>query len=319
MRNPLRANGLRLKGVVVAVYVYDSDNATNTLDDGTTANGVYCDVLCYGRHEGVIPRVLVTYDRQGLHEGEISLPRATTMAVNDQFDIAKTNPASMDGDHVIIGFSEDDLKQPYIVGFVPHPSADVGNDTRLIGHRMRIQQADGNPRFWKHRGIFWGVTDDGNAMLDLTRANTGAYHGDGSEPDPPVDGSVGNYTIRLPQAATLTLEITKGAQQGDGTDDPSSSTTLVLENNKITLMNEGGAGVLIQDKDGNAVLTLGDGAVHSAIAEHLQTLWTNLVTWLSAATVLTALGPSAPFPTLAGPPPAWDPSIQSGKLSFPDG
>lgn len=320
LSSPLRANGLTLHGVVTAVYVYDSASSFGAVEPaGLVPNAIYADVLCYGKHEGLLPRVLVTYPRQGMHEGEISLPRATSMAISGDLDPQHTDPSEMDGDHVIVGFQEDDLKRPYIQQYMPHPSADVGNEGRAVGHRMRLKEADRDPRFWKHKGGFWGVDAEGNWVLDMTRAHGGQYGADGTEPEPGIDGSAGNVKLRLPENSRLTIEITKGAQAGDGTDDAGESTILVLEGGKLTLTNAGGAGVVIADKDSSAVLTLGDGAVHAAISEHLEALWTQLTTWLTGTTVLTALGPSAPLPTLAGPPPPWDPTIKSGKVNFPDG
>lgn len=318
--SPLRAKGLTIQGVVTGVYVYDSENGFGaTSPVGVPINGIYVDVLCYGKFEGLMPRVFVGYTRQGMHEGEISLPKAASKTINGELNPQVFNPAESDGDHVIIAFAEDDLKKPFISQFIPHPSVDVGNENRLIGHRMRIKDSDGSPRFWKHKGSFWGVDRLGNFIADLTRSHSGDYLESCKEPEPGVDGVAGNYTIRIPENSKLTLEITKGAKNGDGSDSDAESTKLILENNKITILNEGGAGVLIQNKDGNASLTLGDGAVHSAISEHLETLWSSLVTWLTSATVLTALGPSAPFPTLAGPPPDWLATIESSKSSFPDG
>lgn len=287
----LRARGMTLQGVVVTVYVYDSHQAANTVADGTTPNTIYCDVLCYGKHEGVVPRVLVTHgERAGLQEGDISIPRATTIAVNGPLDQLQTNPAMMDGDHVIIGFLEDDLKKPFILRYMSHPSSDIGNDGNPAGQRMRLKEADGQPRFTKHKGSYWGIDADGNMVFDLTKAHDGSsYQSTGAEPPPLGDGSVGNVTLKLPAMAKVTVQI------------------------------DGGASFVLDKNGADATSTLGDGAVHTAISEHLEDLWNELVQWLSMATVLTSLGPSAPFPTIPGPPPAWAAAIQSGKMSLPDG
>lgn len=318
--SPMRVRGITFQGVVHAVYVYDSPASFGTnIPDGVPINGIYVDVLCYGKHQGIIPRVLATYTRQGIHEGEISLPRATNSVVSNDLNPLQSNPYEMDGDHVIVGFLEDDIKRPYILKYLPHPVSDVGNGDKTLGHRMRIKEGEGSPRLWKHKGSYWGIDSNGNYITNLTRAHPGSYFDGCVEPEPTLAGNSGNYTIRLPQTSKLTLEITKDVQNGDGTDSDSLSTKLLLENNKLTILNEGGAGVLIQDKDDNAFLTLGDGAVHAAVSEHLEELWNRLVQYLATATVLTALGPSSVLPTLAGPPPAWDPTVESSSVSFPDG
>ena len=146
----VRAQGLQVRGVVVAVYVYDSEGLIN--QPNVQPNAIYVDVLIYGRHNTVIPRVLWTTERSGLHEGEICIPRAATIdTTGNELDLTRAKPQSLDGDHVIIGFLEDDLTQPYVVRAVQHPSSDIGNSEKPLGQRMRLLESDGNPRLWKHR------------------------------------------------------------------------------------------------------------------------------------------------------------------------
>lgn len=205
--SPMRMHGRTFTGVVVAVYAYDAPEASNNLDVSAETNAIYADVLCYGKFEGVIPRVLVTRGRQGLHEGEISLPRPAMMAVNGTLDGQTTNPAMMDGDHVVVAFLDDDMKRPYIREYLPHPSADIGNAALPVGQRMRLAGADGSPLFWKHRGAYWGLDTNGNWHFDLTRAHTGQYNADGSEPDPALDGTSGNTEALLPKMARIHIKL----------------------------------------------------------------------------------------------------------------
>jgi hypothetical protein len=144
----------------------------------------------------------------------------------------------------------------------------------------------------------------------------GEYASDGTEtPDP----GAGNVLVRIPEGRKVTIEIVRGAWEGLDSSSSPEATKLVVENNRVSVVNDGGAGLIVEGKEGAATLTVGDAAVHAAIAEHLEAKWAELVTWLTTCTVLTALGPSAPLPTLAGPPPSWDVAIKSGKVSFPDG
>ncbi len=87
-----------------------------------------------------------------------------------------------------------------------------------------------------------------------------------------------------------------------------------------------GITLTLEGKDGDAKLTLGDGAKHVAIVEALQTLWTSLKSTLDVwggAGGHTHLSAAPGSPT--GPPvpplstPAWDTSINSTKVSIPDG
>ena len=295
--NSSSPNGYTFKGVVIAVYVYDSDAGLEAIGNPPAYNGVYCDVRTYGRWNQVLRRVLVTSDRQGMHEGSVKLPRAATLDTSGELDPNVSNPAAMDGDHVIVGFLENDWAQPYVHTWIPHPSSDIGNDGKPIGQRMRLLDADGHPRFEKHRGAAWGVDDDGNYIVDLRQAHEGSYNVDGSELPPPLDGSSGNYTVKLPKASTVTISI------------------------------EDGATLTLADKDGAATLTLGDGAVKMAVADHLETMYAGLkanVDELKLAhnTHAHPTAPSGPISipsvTVASSAPSWDPNINSSKLSTPD-
>lgn len=284
----LRANGLSLRGVVVAVYVYDTPDVLPNIPD-VQANNVYVDVLLYGLRFNVLPRVLWTKARSGLHEGDVSLPRAATIDTSgEDFDVLKSDPQALDGDHVVVGFLEDDLTQPYVVASLNHPSSDIGNSGRPLGQRMRLTEADGNPRFWKHRGAAFGLDKDGNWLLDTRRAHGGEYLADGSEPDPTEDGSNGNVILDLPRGSTVTIRINDGAQ------------------------------LTLEDQDGEATLTLGDGAVSVAVADHLQTLYEQLKAQFDAHQHLYAFGPTGPAQTAGFTAPDWDPNINSDKATIPD-
>lgn len=281
----VRAQGLQVRGVVVAVYVYDSESFLN---QEVQPNDIYVDVLVYGRHNTVIPRVLWTVERSGLHEGDICIPRAARLDVTgEDLNLKVAKPQTLDGDHVIVGFLEDDLAQPYVVRSIQHPSSDIGNSARPLGQRMRLLEGDGNPRLWKHRGSAFGLDPDGNFIMDTRRAHSGEYEANGAEPTPTEDGSNGNTVIDLQEGSTLIIRI------GDG------------ENLELT------------QKDGEATLKLGDGAVSFAIAENLQNYIDNQVkTVFDAHTHPYAFGPTGPPST---PLPGYDSSITSTKATLPDG
>ena len=304
------AGGRILRGVVLSTYVYDAPESVLTNPTaGKGINSVYCDVLLYGETDGVLPRCLVLQQRGGLHEGEIWKPRATTLDITDSpiDPDSASSPANLDGDHVAVSFFEGDAHQPVIIGAIPHPSSDIGNDSRDLGQRLRLKEADGNPRFWKHRGGFFGIDTNGNWLCDLRRAHEGEYNTDGSEPDPAGSGASGNHTIKLPPGSSVTVSIDDGAT------------------------------VLIQDKDGNTTMTVGDGAVSVAIADHLQTLYNQLKTQIDAFDVsIQAHVHPATLPVSGTPPvasgttspsvntgtisaPAYDTAINSTKVTIPDG
>lgn len=84
---------------------------------------------------------------------------------------------------------------------------------------------------------------------------------------------------------------------------------------------DSGACFKFEGKDADAKLTLGDGAVKAAVADHLKTLYTTAVSGIKAAfdnhTHATGVGPSGPpVPTAVFP--TWDANIESSKLLIPD-
>jgi hypothetical protein len=293
------AGGLTLRGVVVAVNTYGSDQTfNNSGDTGLPINAVYCDVLTYGRELNLITRVLYVTPRKGMHEGEIALPRAATLDTTKELDVSTSNPFNMDGDHVIVGFIENDLSQPYIAGFIPHPASDIGNASEVVGVRTRLKEADGSPRLTKHRGSYHGVDRHGNFVVDTRRAHSGAYQANGAEPAPALTGVNGNYVFDLPAGSTLTVRVANGAT------------------------------LLVDDKDGNATMTLGNGNRSVAVAQELQTLYTSLKSQFDAFNtqyvghVHTSAAPGSPT-TVTTPPaspitaPACEPNIVSDKLLIP--
>lgn len=202
--SPLRARGLLLRGVVVATYVVD--DADHPGADGRNANGprsVYCDVISYSHISGMrwrmISQCLVLQDRGGVHDGGVWKPRAATKDITGgPMDPNRgSNPANWDGDHVLVGFVDDSLNVPVILGGVPHPNADTGATDSQTRRRLQLRVVDGDPRFIKHHGTHFGVDDEGNWILDSRFAHDGELEEDGAESAPATDGK-GGQTAKLP-------------------------------------------------------------------------------------------------------------------------
>jgi hypothetical protein len=199
----VRSRGLLVRGVVVATYVLDDPDHPRADDDPVAT---YCDVLAYSIVSGLgtrlIPKALVGQEFRGLHDGRIRKPRAAQFDITDNtMDLdASTNPANLDGDHVLVGFMDDMMNQPVILGAIPHPGLDPGNLEKTEGHRLSLKLIDGDPDFFKHHGSYHGINTDGDHIIDTTFANTGELNDDGSEQDPPTDGK-GAHIRELPNAA----------------------------------------------------------------------------------------------------------------------
>lgn len=332
-----RANGLLLRGVVMATYVVDDENhpaqPDNPEQEETKPKGVYCDVLTYSSLPntkfGALPAVLVSQPRGGLHDGKVWMPKATTKDITGapfNPDVG-TNPANMDGDHVLIGFIDDNLNQPVILRGIHHPNTDYDKygDNPTKGRKLQLRKVDGDPEYFKHHGSYYGIDDNGNYVLDTTFANDGTTDDLGNEPTPPIDGK-GSVANRLPKDAEWALQfldmtttpgtpITKAEfKWKDGSleseiSDPSGFFQGIVDGSLCYKFQYSGA---------DAELTLGDGAVAVAVADHLQTLYASLKTYIETAFVNTVWGPSSTILAASGSAPPWDPNINSDKLTIPD-
>lgn len=270
-RNP---RGLMVRGVVVQNTTTDEEssprindptfNATAPEEDVETgAAEIYISVITYaglaGGKQGYLPNVLVTQNSSGMHEGEIHMPRAARVDVKGFLSLG-SNPADLDGDHVLVGFLDDEYNMPVVIRAIPHPSSDIGKElyaTDELGVRTRVQRSDGEPRYWKHRGVFWGVDTNGNWKLDLTKAHSGEYNEDGTEPDPPENGANGNFTVKVQEGATYTITSSSGTSivlNADGSIDVNAG----ADSKVITVQ---GSGLDVQTDE----VRLGDGAAEPAV------------------------------------------------------
>lgn len=297
-----KANGLQVSGVIIDVFGYEHKDRLGTARS-ISSNAIYVSVQCYGRYQCFLPRVLYTHDRSGVHEGDIQLPRGTTVSYTT-LDTENADPMTLDGDHVIVSFLDDDLNRPYVLRTLPHPISDTGNSGRSLGHRIRIKEdtdaAAGSssrlksPRYWKHRGSYFGVDEKGNYVIDLTRAHNGDYQVTSNgieEPTPPGGPDNGNYLIRLPANAKVTLSI------------------------------DGGETLEVADKDGSATLHLGDHLKSVVIAEAMETWWNTVIKpYIDAHTHPYIFGQTGPGGSgVAGLSPTYDAStMTSDKMKLPD-
>jgi len=318
------ANGLLLKGVVVATYVTDDPGHPKFLDLKSQPKAVYCDVVTYS----TIPRqkwfflekVLVSQRRGGLHDDGIWKPKAATMNVVTQVlnDTIGANPGQLDGDHVLVGFMNNTFDEPVIIRGIPHPSRDVGNENYSAGKSLKLKLVDGiqnAPDYVKHQGVFHGVDELGNHVVDSTFGHVGQLLPFGIEPPPDVLGISGNQTRNLPQNSTHEVIFWNMASPLTPVEVAKFKCTKdefeILINMLPTLKVDGSAAT--------ANLTLGTGGVSAAIAESMAILWANLASWLALHTHPDPVSGFTGVPVQAATIPPWDSAIASGRLTFPPG
>lgn len=339
----LRAHGLIHRAVVVATYV-QLDGPEAFPEVTVTPSAVYCDVLLYSTSEGLrgapLRRVLVAQDC-GMHDGKLWHPRAATQDFSRTagLDPNVSDPKNLDGDHVLIQYMEDNLSLPVITKRLPHPRMGFGNEALAsAGHRLKLKLVDGQPDYWKHHGSFAGFDKDGNFIVDTTRAHSGQYDVSGNEVPVP-DAAHGNTTYVVSDKATFKVI-------GLDVNGLNPKFELSVKDNELHLKLQNGESLLISGKDGSVTMKAGDGAVHVALAEHLETMLWNVLKGQSdsdktafslalaaLAADMTALGAAVAIgatsaaaiaayqgtPGAASVVPAYNAAVTSTKVSVPDG
>lgn len=302
-----------VRGVVVAVYFADGQEeravAMRQRDPKFYGvKGVAVDVLTYGgRFRSFLQKVLVVQSRHALNDyKDLWIPRSSTKDLSTGLPPvlelgagATSDPRDLDGDHVLVEFLENDPSQPFIRDTVPHPRASY---TQL--------KAAGDAVESRFRGVVTRIDTDGNITVDTTAANSGGISATGAE-TPALDAGHGKLTVRMNHNAPFVLE---------GVDTAGAGQTFKIEIDpaaqRFRLRLGNGASLDIVGKDLTAIATIGNGLVSAAIAEQLQALWGDFVTWATTTlTVPTGMGPSGPSTV---PPPLWDAAINSAHLKLPD-
>jgi hypothetical protein len=275
---PLAANGLMLRGVVVATYVLDDE--THPQAQGTNRGGpvaVYCDVITYGSRAGsqtrLLKQCLVLQRRGGLHDGDIWLPKATTKDVTGPNNLDRNvggNSSYWDGDHVLVGFMDDNFSLPIIVGGIPHPSADAGVEAQGAAgeqrRRLKLRQVDAHPDYTKHHGSYYGIDNLGNHIVDTRFANDGTLGDYGAEAAPPgpSDADRGNQILKTPSGAKWELTLEDMSNPAS----PQVKATLTIEDGKLHLVFASGFELLVDDDA--TTINLGDNSERATIDDLLQ-------------------------------------------------
>jgi hypothetical protein len=182
------------------------------------------------------------------------MPKATTQDNTGENNLDRnvgSNSSYWDGDHVLVGFMDDDFALPIILGGVAHPTADVGLDGQGAAadhrRRLKLRQVDGHPDFTKHHGSYYGIDQDGNHVVDTRFANDGSLDQFGTEPAPPNDGK-GTQTVQIPTGAKWELTLEDMANPAT----PAIKATLTVDKDKLHLAFDGGFELLV-DNTGPAV------------------------------------------------------------------
>jgi hypothetical protein len=104
-------------------------------------------------------------------------------------------------------------------------------------------------------------------------------------------------------------------------ENPSELARLAFQKTGLEVTLEEEPELKVEGKADTTKLTLGDGAVKAAIANHLKTLYNSLKTQLDLFDAHVHPHPLGPTTATTTPilAPAWNSGIESSKLLFPDG
>lgn len=153
-----------------------------------------CDVLPYsGKYRAPPMRLVPVVQNGGWGRSDVAggwTPRGSTVAAAYPTAAAPlVNPADLDGDVVLIGFVEDDLQQPIILGRFHHQNA----EEPLPTWRARTPLlGPASVQVTRHRGTRAATDSDGNYTLDTSGASSGAVDAYGAE----LPGLEGDITFR---------------------------------------------------------------------------------------------------------------------------
>ena len=181
---------------------------------------VLCDVRTYGRYSREFSKVPVLQNVHGLFDEDIYIPRPSTQDIEggDWRGIGSssgtpTAAENLDGDHVLLGFLENDPAQPVILPYqLAHPNS-----------RYAPQAADGRVRRFRFNGVVIAWDKDSNLTIDATEASNAALGDKGAEQS--ASGVGGKITLVTSDGSNKTsIQLNAAGQILLGADPASAST-----------------------------------------------------------------------------------------------
>lgn len=219
------------RAVVLQVYYADEDKRTGWVDG--LQRCVLCDVRTYGRYQRILTKVPVLQRTQTLFDEDIYIPRGSRQDIEGGNVVAqpsgskKPTPAEkLDGDHVLIGFLDNDPSQPTILPYMmPHPKA-----------TYTPKKADGHVRRIRHNGVSVVWDKDGNLTIDASGAAKEILAAQGKEAS--NSGTAGQIKLITSDGTNATsIHLNEQGQILFGSDTATASTEpIVLGTQWISVM-----------------------------------------------------------------------------------
>lgn len=326
------ATALLVRGIVTATYVAD-DPAHPYAQQGPLA--VYCDVLIYTALNGgrVYPlfKALVSQDGGGIQGGQVWIPRAASQATSGgRLSPNAADFMSWDGDHVLVGFIDENRQQAVIVRSLPHPRADAGIGAGApAGRRTRLRQVDGRTDLRRHQGVYWGADSRGNWVADAAAGNEGNLAPTGAEL-PGTPGRSGNVDLRVGAGSARTTTIVQqvGDSQTPVARESFSAAALALTwltgPGGLTIAGSAGPLLALAAPGGaagpTAGVTVGNGGTKAARASSVADALNAILTWLATHTHISGAAGSPSSPPVQAPSlpsPSSTATLGAAGLSLP--
>lgn len=164
-RDVLNTMGWMTRAVILQSYYADQDDRNGWVKN--TQRAIVSDVRTYGRYSRTLMKVPHLQNVHGLFDEDFRTPRASSQNIEGGALVtqpsgsqAPTPAENMDGDHVIIGFLDNDPNQPAVLPFMmAHPKA-----------AYTPGSADGRVRRIRHQGTLLEWDQNGNFTIDATTA-----------------------------------------------------------------------------------------------------------------------------------------------------
>lgn len=208
------------RAVVLAVYFPEEDDRSGWTKGGLQ-RAITCDVRTYGRYSRELSRVPVLQRTHGLWDQDIYVPRAAvidttggTFAGKPSGQQAPTAAEDTDGDHVLVGFLDNNPNQPVVLPYaLPHPKSSF-TPAKATEDRVRII---------RHNGVEMRWDKDTNWSLDARGVAKPALKADGTEDS--NSGTGGKITLVTTDGSNMTsLHFDNAGQVFIGSDPDSPST-----------------------------------------------------------------------------------------------
>lgn len=223
--------------------------------------------------------------------------------------ITEANYDKILGSHVIIACIDGSSTDSVIVGALPHYLNTIVNEKTY----KKPIKADGHFLNFMFNGVNININKNGELLIKKggpTNAK-GALDEDNKEGGKKEQA---NSFIQIDKAGKILLSTTNKEKIEEA-----DNLITINKDGSINIKIKDGKTLEIKDKDGDAKLTLGDGAKSVAIAEALEQLWNKLKQQCDIFDNhlhSTGMGPSGPpTPTLSAP--GWDSNIISKTMKLP--